>query len=601
MRAKRLIWYLYPGYLATALAAVFLSGAYALRVLDRFHLAQRQEQLASGALFLQTHFDPGLVTDPARRAEAQALCRRLGAATGTRLTLIAADGAVAGDSERDPAGMDNHADRPEVQQAFAGGTGRSTRFSDTLRERVVYVALPVLSGGRAVGVLRTAAPLRRIGNATASVRRRVLTGALVTAVLVTLVTIAVSRRIARPLAALRAAAERIAGGELAVRAPVAGPEETAAVAGAFNDMAAQLEDRIRSVVRQRGELEAVLGSMDEGVLAVNGDEHVVSCNRAAARLLGIDAEQARGRMLQEVVRHPELHDMARRAAGSAEPVEDTLVLAAGGGDTHLHVHATALREAGGAAAGVLLVLHDVTRLTRLEGVRREFVANVSHELKTPVTSIRGYVEALQDGGGAEAGQRERFLAVVARQAARLEAIIDDLLSLSRLEADGGARQADLAEHPLRPVLAAAVESCALAAEQRRTRIAVACPADLVARLQPALLEHAVANLVDNAVKYGAPGAEVLVEAGRTVDGETRIRVADHGCGIERKHLDRVFDRFYRVDKARSRAEGGTGLGLAIVKHVALVHGGRVGVESEPGRGSTFSLFLPANPPSAPAA
>jgi two-component system phosphate regulon sensor histidine kinase PhoR len=273
------------------------------------------------------------------------------------------------------------------------------------------------------------------------------------------------------------------------------------------------------------------------------------------------------------------------------PVDGDVVLRHAN-DRVLQVNGTSLRDAQGRSIGAVIVLNDVSRLRQLESMRRDFAANVSHELKTPITSIKGFVETLLDGALQDPHDAERFLRIVARQADRLNAIIEDLLSLSRVEKDAEAAEIALSMADLRPVLESALDDCKSKASLRGIRLAFDCAAEVVARINPPLLEQAVMNLLDNAVKYSEPGGDVhlLVQAAA---GEVSIRVRDHGCGIAPEHLPRLFERFYRVDKARSRKQGGTGLGLAIVKHIVLAHRGRVTVESEPGAGSTFCIHLPA--------
>jgi two-component system phosphate regulon sensor histidine kinase PhoR len=252
-----------------------------------------------------------------------------------------------------------------------------------------------------------------------------------------------------------------------------------------------------------------------------------------------------------------------------------------------------LRDAGGRESGAVVVLNDVTRLKRLETVRRDFVANVSHELKTPVTAVKAAVETLQGGALHDAAEAARFTEMIVRQADRLGSIIEDLLSLSRIEQEEEGAGLALAREAIGPVLAAAAQACAPSAAARSVGIAVRCPEDLRAAINPQLLENAVVNLIDNAVKHSEPGREVVVE-GTAEEGGTVIRVIDRGCGIEPRHLPRLFERFYRVDRARSRRLGGTGLGLAIVKHIVQAHRGEVSVESQLGEGSTFTIRLPAS-------
>jgi two-component system phosphate regulon sensor histidine kinase PhoR len=358
---------------------------------------------------------------------------------------------------------------------------------------------------------------------------------------------------------------------------------------ALNSMAEKLDSRIREVVRQHNELEAVLESMVEGVIAVGADDRVLSMNRAAGVLLRLDPERAAGRPLREVVRNPELQELAARMLASHGPLEGEVVLYEGS-ERYLQVHGNSLYDAQHTPIGAVLVLNDTTHVRRLESVRRDFVANVSHEIRTPITSIKGYVETLLDGAMDDKENLQHFLEIIQRQADRLNDIIEDLLTLARIEQDPD-QAITLERVRLLPILEAAVLTCKAQAAAREMRIALQCPGNAEARLNSALFEQAVVNLLDNAIKYSDAGDTIEVTAGQH-DGETVVSVVDHGCGIARDHLPRLFERFYRVDRARSRKLGGTGLGLAIVKHIMNAHQGRVDVQSGSGKGSRFRLYLP---------
>ncbi|HQG49657.1 MAG TPA: ATP-binding protein, partial [Sedimentisphaerales bacterium] len=316
-----------------------------------------------------------------------------------------------------------------------------------------------------------------------------------------------------------------------------------------------------------------------------------SLNQAAAQLLSIDPATAQGRAVEEVVRNLSLQQFVRQTLASDKPTEDDVSFSAEG-ERFFHVQGARLVHPRGERAGAVIVLSDMTRIRRLESLRRDFVANVSHELKTPVTSIQGFAEALQEGGVADPEQTKRYVSIISKHAQRLNSIIEDLLSLSRLE-DGAERRAiSFESHSLKEILKAAIELAAVKAEQKQITVSLICPDEVQAKINAPLLEQAIVNLIDNAVKYSEPGAavEVRVEPG---ESQTAIHVKDAGCGIPASHLSRIFERFYVVDKSRSRKLGGTGLGLAIVKHIAQVHGGQVTVESTPGKGSVFTLYLPA--------
>jgi len=280
------------------------------------------------------------------------------------------------------------------------------------------------------------------------------------------------------------------------------------------------------------------------------------------------------------------------ALSSEEPVEKGLVLY-GEAERIVRAHGTPLRDAEGKREGVLIVLNDVTHLAKLENIRKDFVANVSHEIKTPITAIKGFVETLQEGQSQDPEDVRRFLGIVHRHVDRLEAIVEDLLTLSRIEKEAETEEITLEEHSVRVVLVKAVQACENKAQVKKIHLQLECSEDLKGRINPPLLEQAVVNLIDNAINYSEEGKSVTIRA-QEKEQEILIQVEDHGSGIERKHLERIFERFYRVDKSRSRKLGGTGLGLSIVKHILEAHGGRVSVESQPGRGSTFTLHLPGS-------
>jgi len=390
---------------------------------------------------------------------------------------------------------------------------------------------------------------------------------------------------------LRLAADDVAAGRYQRRILAPDIAEAAALAEAMTRSAAETGRRLDGAQRLNHEQEAVLAGMAEGVLAVDGERRVITLNRSAARLLGVLPTESIGRSLQEVIRNPELLRQVEQLLTTHVPFEGDLVLRHADERT-LQIRGTLLKDSHGRSFGAVFVLNDVTRLRRLENMRRDFAANVSHELRTPITSIKGFVETILDGATPE--DADRFLRIVARQADRLEAIIDDLLSLSKIEKEAEASDIVLAPARLLEIVGAASHDCELRAAERNVHIEIEGDPAAEARVNPLLLQQAVRNLLENAVKYSDPGSTVRVVVQASPE-ETRISVVDHGCGIAPEHHDRLFERFYRVDRARSRKLGGTGLGLAIVKHIVLAHRGQVTVDSDLGKGSTFTIHLPPLP------
>jgi two-component system phosphate regulon sensor histidine kinase PhoR len=596
VRRPRLFWRIFLTYLLVIALCATAVGFFAVRSARSFYVAHTESELQARAQLVREQVVADIGTKSADALEL--LVRRLGAASGTRITLISAGlpGAVSGtvlaDSDSVPAEMGDHSDRPEFRQALLGRTGVSIRHSTTLDVEMMYVAVPVIEDGRVTSVVRAAIPLTRVNSALAELYWRIGLSAVVVAVIAALIGLLVSSRISRQMREIKDGAERLAGGDFAYKLYVPRTLEFAAVAESLNAMAEELDDKIGTLTRERNEREAVLASMVEGVLAVDADERIIALNAAAAGLAGVSPEEAEGHSVQEVLRNPDLQRVVAQTLSGHEPVEADIIMRVGAEERSLQANGTLLRAGDGeASAGAVVVLNDVTRLKRLEAVRRDFVANVSHELKTPVTSIKGFAETLEDGALDDPETARRFVGIIVGQADRLNSIIGDLLSLSTLEQREGESRLTLEETDICDVLRVAVEVCEPKAQAKRIPISVACTTCVLTAVNPPLLEQAVVNLVDNAVKYSPEGSAVQVDLTEAQD-EIVISVTDHGPGVPREHLPRLFERFYRVDKARSRDLGGTGLGLAIVKHIAQAHGGSVSVDSVVGLGSTFRIHLP---------
>lgn len=588
MRGKRLWRQLFLSYLWILIAALLLMGWYGSEVVQQFYRDHLTADLEARARLCSRPIAEMLAQR--RAGEVDALCKELGQSSSTRITVVLPSGRVIGDSQEDPRGMDNHRQRPEILGALAGSTASSIRYSSTQQQERMYVAVPLELDGALAAVVRTSVPVTAVTQTLRVVRHRLLAAGLVGTALLAAVSLAVSRRLSRPLENIKAGAARFAAGELNYRLPNEGSVEVSTVAEAMNRMAEQLEERIRTIMRQQDEREAMLSSMEEGVLAIDNAGRILSFNGACARLLGEDPEKLRGRTVYEAIRKPDLLTFVEAALASPSPIDHEIPIR-GTQDRWLSAHGTALHDSQLGRIGVLIVLHDITRLRHLESVRQDFVANVSHELRTPITSIKGFIETLLEGAMEDRETTTRFLRIMLRQANRLDAILSDLLSLARIEKGAEEHRIELAVEPIRGVLAAAVETCQQKAADKQIAVHWTCPEDLVGPINAALLEQAVVNLLDNAIKYSDPGSSIELSAAAE-ETHLVIRVEDHGCGIEAKHLPRLFERFYRVDKARSRQLGGTGLGLAIVKHIALAHHGSVHVESTLGVGSVFCLRLP---------
>ena len=590
MLKKRLLWQLFPSYLLITVAALLAVTWYTSHSLRKFYHNQVSNDLQARARLVEQQILPSLKKQSFQ--EIDSLCKKIGPISSTRITVILPDGEVIADSDKAISMMENHADRPEFEQALQKGSGRSLRFSNTLGTNMMYLALPVIEQNRILAVVRTSIPATAVDQQLKDIYKKIIWAGLVVAACAAVVSLIISRRISRPVEQMKETAKRFASGQLELRVPIPETAELADLARTLNEMARQLRDRINTITKQRNESEAILSSMAEGVLAVDGKGHIVSINKAAAIFLSIDPAQAQQRNVEEVIRNVEIQQFIQKTLDSRQATEMDIFLPTEDGHFFRFLGAS-LADCGGSRCGAVIVLNDMTRIRRLEKVRRDFVANVSHELKTPVTSIKGFVETLLDGAVNEPGQARHFLEIIARHADRLNAIIEDLLNLSRLEDDDKKRKISFEKTLLKPVLTVAVGLSKIKAEEKQIKIDLNCDENIKSTINAALLEQAIANLLDNAVKYSEQGGEVKINV-RQEDKEIAVSLQDNGCGIEKKYLSRIFERFYVVDKARSRKLGGTGLGLAIVKHIAQVHSGYVTVDSSPGKGSTFTIHLPVD-------
>jgi two-component system phosphate regulon sensor histidine kinase PhoR len=521
-----------------------------------------------------------------QRAEVQRRIGVVGRATGMRATLIAADGAVVADSDVTPAQLaqaENHAGLPEVAEALAGRIGRAERQSGSLGRPFFYLAIPV-----AGGALRIAADSARVDAEVSALAHPLGVAAVAGLVLAALLATGFANLLTRRVRELEGVVKAIAGGDLSQRLPWRSGDELGGIARAIDEMAAQLRRRLAEAGGEQARLRAVLQGMVEGVLVVDREGRVILANARLRELFGVWGP-VEGRPALEVIRRSDVDAALAEAARSAEPVVCAIQL---GGVAPRHLEMHAVRFPGhGALLGTVAVFHDVTELHRLEGMRREFVANVSHELRTPLTAIRGFAETLR-GSELPDEQRRQYLDVILRHGDRLTALIDDLLQLSQIE--GGTRTLAIEPLDLAPLTRSLLQDLKPRLEASRLRAEVKAAGAPRALADRRALEQVLLNLLDNAIKYTEPGGEIEI-ALAAAGGSVRIDVSDTGIGIPEADRSRVFERFYRVEKARSRDLGGTGLGLAIVKHLVQAQRGDVFVSQRDGRGTTLSVRLPAAP------
>ena len=576
----------------SVLATTIIVSLGLLRWLETRALAQRHDDLLRASVLLSDIARPAL-SDPAAGQALQERIKRLGADVQTRFTVIDREGRVLADSRHDPRHMDDHLDRPEVVKAHSAGEGSATRHSLTLGARLLYVALRVDDPrGEVLGYVRSSVPLASLDRQLREVRQVAVAAGGLGVLLVMVIGYLTARRLTYPLEAMTAAARALADGQQRPlpSAAVGGDDELATLAQAFDTMARQLGERLETIEGDRAKLTAILGNMTEGLIAVDREGRIVHINAVAGELLDTDPATALGLRLPDVTRIEPVAELLAETLVTLEPLNYELQLDALPTPRHMILRTTPAWDSGGELLGALLVILDQTELRRLENVRRDFVANVSHELKTPLTALLAQLETLNERPELEASARQRFVERGLKQAGRLSTLVQDLLALSRIESTDTTRDFQLID--LRDPVTASISGMSERAEDKPLELRVDLPDEpLGIRGDPEYLRQVVDNLLSNAIMYTPAKGWVEVRLLRH-GHQAVLEVQDTGIGIPRAERERIFERFYRVDRARSRDLGGTGLGLAIVKHLVLAHAGQVEVDGSVGRGSTFRVTLP---------
>lgn len=595
MRA-RLFWKLGLSYLALLLGIFLAFDFYSSHVLRRDYLRAATDTLGSLTNLAETR--PPRVNDAADLRAWTAWA----ASGGARVTVIAQGGQVLADSAHDAETMENHATRPEIQQAFSSGEGESMRHSATMGIDLVYRAVRYQPPSGPPVVIRMALPLAQIDASVAELRRRLLGASLLILVIAAAISLASFRMFAARVERLKRFSRRLAEGDFRPLPAERPRDELSELTDALNETAASMDRTIRSLSGERNRSSAILRSMVEGVAVVDAEERIVFSNRAFSEILNLDAAAIEGRPVIEVIRNTALLGLIRRALKGEEGLQTDIAMGFVQQRTFA-ITATPVQalEAGVSGtfisppvqekpSGAVVVLHDVTELRRLERVRQDFVANVSHEFKTPLTAIQGFAETLLAGAMEDSRSNRRFLEIIRDHAVRLARLTNDLLKLARIEA--GKLEVEFFPVQLIEVIERSAETTLLKASQKQIALEVDVPPGLpMVRGDASLLRDVLQNLIDNAIQYTPEGGRIQVSASAGAR-DVVVCVADTGIGIPLADQERIFERFYRVDAARSREAGGTGLGLSIAKHIAEAHGGRLWVESEVGRGSKFFFSVP---------
>lgn len=540
-----------------------------------------KEILVQNALLLESQISELIDS----REKIQKLCENV-KNDKAQITVILKDGTVIGDSRKNPSELANQLNRAEVYSALNGHIKSYIRFSEELQFKSLYVAVPIHKEEKIVGVMLNSVPISVIDDQMRHLFLIIIVGSLLIVIIAFYFILKFAKKLNEPIREMSECAEHFAQGQFSKKISNPAIYELQVLAQSLNKMAEQLDEKIVLIDQQKNEIDAVLGSMGEAVLAVDLFGKIIRINEAFRVLFGI-SEEVIGKNFSEIVRNKDLEDYIAISLTNNEKTEEKIIYLIKQ-SLYMKTNGTPLIDAMGEKYGAVIVFSDITRMKQLEKVRQEFVSNASHEIRTPITSIKGFVETILESGLENKDETLHFLQIIQKQSDRLAAIINDLLLLSSLEEGGSVPLTTL---PIIHTLEEAVQTCSIQAKQKDIQVQLNCEKSLQAPINAPLLEQAIVNLLMNAIAYSPAGSLVTINA-QAEGQKLKISVIDNGIGIPANHLDRLFERFYRVDKSRSRKNGGTGLGLSIVKHITQVHGGTVAVESISGKGSTFSIYIP---------
>ncbi len=582
MRPPRIIWKHFFSYFLIIALTFSLLVFFSSRTIKRHHIATLESSLEHHAELVQR-----MVMDLVISGDAEGiddLAKEVGNKIGVRITVIRKDGLVLGDSEEDPAKMGDHASRIEIRQALHGEIGKKIRYSTTLEKEMLYVAIPIIDKGEIIGVVRTSSYLKKIEENVWAINQKIIYSAVALVVLALLFSFLSSRVFTKPIKEMALAAGKIKDGDLGARIFTERKDELGELSDTLNEMARELQKSFLNLESEREELQGIISAMDECLVVLERNGKVVLSNKSFVDTLGISPDTPiTGKRYWEVLQSTDFNELVKSAFETDTPQSGEIRI----GEKIYWGHGILVSR--DRDKRMIVVLHDITEIKRLERVKADLVANVSHELRTPLTSIKGFVEALQDGAISDPEKGARFLSIISRHSDRMNKIISDLLQLSRIES----RDFELKIEPfsIKELVEEVVYTLQRSADEKSQSLEVTlCSEDQEVLGDKYRISQALTDLVDNAIKYGPEKATIKIQS--QDKGEfVEITVIDNGIGISRNDMPRIFERFYTVDKGRSRELGGTGLGLSIVKHIIEAHGGEVNVESELGKGSRFSFTL----------
>ena len=584
MRHSPIFLRLYAGFAVVILFSILIVGLMVQRQIEQASLRDISNNLSSQAFILQQSFAN---TGQQTQSQIQQTLKQIGQRTDTRVTLLTKDGVVIADSEFNASEMDNHRYRPEIIAANTADIGQSRRYSKTLQKPMLYVAVSAMASSGNLGYIRTALPTQRIDEEINYLRRVIIIAASLTALIALFIGYWLAMSFARPLRQMTLIAKNYAHGRYQLRIPSQRRDEIGDLARSLNQMADISSQRFDIIKTERDQLSTILKSMNEGVITVTSEGLITHVNAAACRMLRTSGERCLGQALKDIDGSDNLDQAFRQCQQQQTSVERIIQLDGYTFSRHYRLHVTLLKQSHRADA--ILVLQDITAVQRIDKMRADFVANASHELKTPITAIRGFAEALIEDDTIDHAIQQRFMRKIHGQSIRLSALVSDLLALSRLESNDEAYNTQV---DLQRVVQRVCANLQAVAQTQQVTLELQTKDGPVTLLgDDNALGQMATNLIDNAIKYTA--AEGTVTVALTVtEGLAVLAVKDNGLGIDESDQERIFERFYRVDKARSQSLGGTGLGLAIVKHIVQSHKGRLQLKSKLNQGSTFTITIP---------
>lgn len=580
--SRSIYWKITVPFIVLVMVGMGILGYYMVNFTRNTQVDLLRSHLLKEARLVAEASVPGF-SAPVQRDRLDALAKNAGKEIDVRITLIAPEGTVMGDTWEDPSTLENHSNRPEVMSALASGVGESTRYSSTVREDMMYVAVTVASQGRTLGIARVALPLMAMTQTVNTAAMTIVGAIAAVTLLVVLAALVVARMITRPVRQITRAAQTVASGQLGQQISPQSGDEIGQLARAFNEMSANLKQMMESVSDEKNKLASVLSSVADGVIMTDSEGCVILANPAAEQLFSFNETKAVGHPLIEVAHDYEMDEVLKRCLKTASPQTVQLTSMSG---RFLRVISVPLATAK--MAGALVLIQDLSEMRNLQTMRREFVGNVSHEMRTPLAAIKAIVETLQDGALEDREVARDFLDKVNTEVDKMTQMVNELLELSRIETGGVKLKMEQVD--LNLLVQEVIARFNPQAERQQVALLTELSADLpLIQSDRNRIEQVIANLVHNAIKFTPSGGKATVRTG--VEGESVVvSVSDTGIGISKEDLPHVFERFFKAD--RSRSSSGTGLGLAIAKHTVQAHGGSIRVESEEGKGSTFSFSLP---------